>query len=72
MEPAQPVDRRKEYMMLLIVLSRVDVEACAPFLEAVPEAALHAPDHAWWATTERETMLEAMARTIDALQDRPA
>lgn len=63
-----PVDRRKEYMMLLIILSRVDVDACAPFLEGIPEAALHAPDDPWWATADREDLLEAMARTIDVLR----
>ncbi len=61
------VDRRKEYMMMLIILSRVDVDACAPFLDGVPEEALHMPDHGWWITAEREDLLEAMARTIDAL-----
>ncbi len=54
--------------MLLIILSRVDVDACAPFLHGVPESALHAPDHQWWATAEREGLLEAMAKTIDSLK----
>ncbi len=63
------VDRRKEYMMLLIVLSRIDVDACGPFLEKVPAVALHSPDHQWWGTEEREDLLEAMAKTIDTLKN---
>ena len=54
--------------MLLIILSRVDVDACAPFLDGVPAEALHAPDHQWWTTPERDDLLEAMARTIDVLK----
>lgn len=54
--------------MLLIILSRVDVDACTPFLDRVPPDALHDPDHYWWATPERDGLLEAMARAIDALR----
>lgn len=54
--------------MLLIVLSRVDVDACGPFLEKVPSDALHAPDHPWWTAGEREELLEAMAQTIGVLR----
>lgn len=55
--------------MLLIILSRVDVDACTPFLEGVPVEALHAPDHGWWSTTDRDDLFEAMARTIDVLKN---
>ncbi len=64
------MDRRKEYMMLLIILSRVDIDACSPFLEGVPKEALHEADHGWWVTPDRDDLFEAMAQTIDLLQER--
>ena len=54
--------------MLLVVLSRIDVEACSPFLEGVPLEAVGDPDHPWWAGEERDIYLEAMAETIDLCQ----
>lgn len=54
--------------MLLIVLSRVDIQACDPFLEGVPGAALGDADHPWWYGEERDVYMEAMAATIDELQ----
>ena len=65
---AETVDPRKEYMMTLIVLSRIAVDACEPFLEEVPEGALYDSDHEWCVTEERDTLLEAMRLTITELR----
>ncbi len=50
--------------MALIILSRVAIDACGPFLEGIPEDAIHDADHPWWADEEKEVLLEAMQRTI--------
>lgn len=62
------MDSRKEYMMTLIILSRVNVEACSPFLEGIPEDALHDSDHGWWTDEERGILYEAMQRTLVELR----
>jgi hypothetical protein len=67
-EAATTVDKRKEYMMLLIVLSRVAIQACEPFLEGVPADAMQDADHPWWYGEERDIYMEAMVATIDELQ----
>ncbi len=68
-EAAAAIDKRKEYMMLLIVLSRVAIQACDPFLEGVPADALQDADHPWWYGEERDIYMEAMVMTIDELQE---
>lgn len=58
------MDVRKEYMMTLIVLSRIAIDACGPFLEPVPEEALQDSDHDWWASEERDILYEAMRLAV--------
>lgn len=65
--PSAGVNPRKEYMTLLIVLSRGEVDACAPFLEGIPEEALHNPDSSWWGGEERKTLFEAMSAAVSGL-----
>lgn len=56
-------------MMTLIVLSRIAVDACGPFLEGIPEDAIYDSDHGWWGTEEKDILLEAMRRTVVELRD---
>lgn len=57
--------------MTLIILSRIAVDACGLFLEAMPEEALHDADHDWWKGEERDLYLETMRRTIVELRPSP-
>lgn len=60
---------RKEYMSVVIRLSRISVDACGPFLEAIPEGAVNDPGHEWWGTGAAAIMVKAMEATIEELSE---
>ncbi len=55
-------------MLLLVSLSRKEIDACGPFLEGIPEEALHNPDSGWWSGPEFQILYEAMSRTARELE----
>lgn len=51
-------------MKKVVELSRIDIDACGPFLEGVPERAVHSPDDPWWESAEASLLYDACCEAV--------